>query len=83
MQRKRFVYVLKSENRPDRYDTGLISDVAARLVAHNTGGCPHTVDSRPLRVDLVVEFADEKRAAAFERYLKSGSGFAFVKRHLR
>jgi hypothetical protein len=31
----------------------------------------------------VVEFADERRAIAFERYLKSGSGVAFAKRHLR
>jgi hypothetical protein len=28
-----------------------------------------------------VEFADPIRAAAFERYLKSGSGRAFAKRH--
>jgi hypothetical protein len=31
----------------------------------------------------VVEFADEARALRFERYLKSGSGVAFAKRHLR
>jgi len=50
---------------------------------HNTGGCPHTVDGRPWLLDVIVEFSDEKRAAAFERYLKSGSGWAFAKRHLR
>ena len=27
--------------------------------------------------------ADERRAVAFERYLKSGSGVAFAQRHLR
>jgi hypothetical protein len=32
---------------------------------------------------VVIEFDDEKRAVAFERYLKSGSGVAFAKRHLR
>jgi hypothetical protein len=31
----------------------------------------------------VVEFADERRAVAFERYLKSGSGVAVAIRHLR
>jgi hypothetical protein len=30
----------------------------------------------------VIRFEDEKRDAAFERYLKSGSGHAFAKRHL-
>jgi hypothetical protein len=34
-------------------------------------------------IDVVVEFADERRAIAFERYLKSGSGVAFATRHLR
>ena len=30
-----------------------------------------------------IEFADEARAVAFEKYLKSGSGVAFSKRHFR
>jgi len=77
------VYVLKSQNDPGRYYTGLTSNVAERLMTHNNGGCPHTVDGRPWLLDVVVEFSDEKRAAAFERYLKSGSGWAFAKRHLR
>ncbi|HKE83020.1 MAG TPA: hypothetical protein VKB50_04665 [Vicinamibacterales bacterium] len=38
---------------------------------------------RPRSVDVVIEFADERRAIAFERYLKSGSGAAFAQRHLR
>jgi predicted GIY-YIG superfamily endonuclease len=32
---KRFVYVLQSVRTPDRYYTGLTSDVPARLAAHN------------------------------------------------
>jgi hypothetical protein len=31
----------------------------------------------------VIELADERRAVAFERYLKSGAGVAFAQRHLR
>jgi len=34
-------------------------------------------------VAVVIEFADEHRAIEFEKYLKSGSGVAFSKRHLR
>jgi hypothetical protein len=44
------------------------------------------IDARTRRAvapDVLVEFADERRALAFERYLKSGSGVAFAKRHLR
>jgi hypothetical protein len=30
---------------------------------------------------VVIEFAEEGRAIEFEKYLKSGSGVAFAKRH--
>lgn len=77
------VYVLKSEAAPTRYYTGLTSNLPARLDAHNAGRVPHTADGKPWIIDVVVEFRDERRATAFERYLKSGSGNAFSKRHLR
>jgi hypothetical protein len=32
---------------------------------------------------VIVEFSDERRALAFQRYLKSGSGNAFAKRHFK
>lgn len=77
------VYVLKNLENPPRYYTGLTSDVAARCAAHNAGCSVHTAKYRPWSIDVVVEFADEHRAVAFERYLKSGSGVAFAQRHLR
>ena len=77
------VYVLKSAAEPTRYYTGLTSNLAGRLAAHNSGRVPHTADGKPWIVDVVVEFADERRAVAFEKYLKSGSGCAFAQRHLR
>jgi predicted GIY-YIG superfamily endonuclease len=79
---KRFVYVLKNADVPPRYDTGLTSDVTRRRAEHNAGNCIHTAKYGP-SVDVVVEFTDERRAVAFERYLKSGSGVAFAQRHLR
>lgn len=75
------VYVLRSVQDSARYYTGVTSDVTARLAAHNAGRCSHTSDGRPWRLDVLVTFADEPRALAFERYLKSGSGCAFAKRH--
>ena len=80
---RRFVYVLRSQSNPARYYTGLTSDVSARLAAHNAGHCSHTATGRPWRIDVMVEFASEERAVKFEQYLKSGSGCAFAKRHLR
>jgi putative endonuclease len=80
---KRFVYVLRNTEIPPRYYTGLTSDVATRHGEHNAGSCTHTAKHRPWSIDVVIEFADERRAVAFERYLKSGSGVAFAHRHLR
>jgi predicted GIY-YIG superfamily endonuclease len=80
---KRFVYVLRNSEIPPRYYTGLTSDVAKRHSAHNAGCSRHTAKYGPRSIDVVIEFADERRALAFERYLKSGSGVAFATRHLR
>ena len=80
---KRFVYVLKNAAVPPHYYTGLTSDVATRFAEHNAGRCVHTAKHRRWSIDVVIEFADERRAVAFEQYLKSGSGVAFAHRHLR
>jgi predicted GIY-YIG superfamily endonuclease len=78
---KRFVYILRSSDQDSKFYVGLSSDVDARLTDHNMGRCPHTASRRPWQRHVVVEFTDEQRAIRFERYLKSGSGRAFAKRH--
>ena len=78
---KRFVYVLKNADRNTDFYVGLSSDVNARLADHNAGRCPHTASRRTWQLHVVIEFSDEERAVRFERYLKSGSGRAFAKRH--
>lgn len=78
---KRFVYVLKTNDVTPRCYVGITSDVAHRLVWHNEGHCVHTAKHRPWTIHVIIEFADEPHALVFERYLKSGSGRAFAKRH--
>jgi putative endonuclease len=80
---KLYVYVLKNQDNPPKYYTGLTSNVVRRLAEHNGDSCHRTARYRPWELDVVIEFADERRAVAFERYLKSGSGVAFAQRHLR
>lgn len=80
---KWFVYVLRNTENPPRYYTGQTSDVEKRQTEHNAGSCTHTAKYRPWTIDVVIEFPEERRAVAFERYLKSGSGVAFAQRHLR
>ena len=78
---KRFVYVLRGASDPWHYYVGITSNVENRLEWHNAGPSGHTVKHRPWRVIVSLEFVDEKTALRFERYLKSGSGRAFAKRH--
>ena len=59
---RRFVYVLKNSSQPPRYYTGLTSDLRARLVEHNAGKCIATASGRPWQLDVVLKFADERRA---------------------
>jgi predicted GIY-YIG superfamily endonuclease len=74
---------LKNVDNPPHFYTGVTSDLGARLEAHNAGRCSHTAEHRPWAVDVIVKFADERRALQFEKYLKSGSGVEFARRHLR
>jgi len=78
---KRFVYILRSVDSPERRYIGLAADVSARLHAHNAGQNPSTVRWKPWLIDVCVEFRTEQMAVRFEKYLKSGSGHAFAKRH--
>ena len=78
---RRFVYVLRSEAKTSQTYVGISSDVAARLKWHNAGPSGHTLRHRPWRVAVSIEFPTEQQALRFERYLKSGSGRAFAKRH--
>jgi predicted GIY-YIG superfamily endonuclease len=55
--------------------------VSARLVAHNAGHSSYTARQKPWEFVVSIEFAKERTAVRFERYLKSGSGRAFARRH--
>jgi predicted GIY-YIG superfamily endonuclease len=71
-----YVYILRSEDGNHHY-IGYTHDLQARLTKHNAGGCPHTTKYRPWQIETAVSFRDKKKAAAFEKYLKSGSGREF------
>jgi putative endonuclease len=79
----RVVYLLRSIANPERYYTGVTSDTATRLGFHNAGLSPHTADGAPWEVIVSISFAEPERAIRFEKYLKSGSGREFARRHFR
>ncbi len=81
MADKTIVYVLRSTSNTTRRYTGLTSDLTRRLQSHNAGQNVDTANDRPWVVFASFHFHHERTARAFEKYLKSGSGRAFAKRH--
>ena len=57
------------------------TDLRSRLAEHNRGKCRYTAQHRPWKLKLYVASETRELACGFERYLKSGSGHAFAKRH--
>lgn len=60
---------------------GCINDLKDRIQRHQNGYIPATEKRRPVK--LIAYFAFQNSTTAFncEKYLKSGSGRAFLKRH--
>ncbi|MEM8884091.1 MAG: GIY-YIG nuclease family protein [Planctomycetota bacterium] len=77
------VYILESEHpHGQRYVGFTRLPIHVRLARHNAGDVPSTSRHRPWRLITAIWLPDPKRALALERYLKTGSGRAFAKRHL-
>jgi putative endonuclease len=77
-----YVYILQSEADPERFYTGSTNNLRERLKRHNDGSVAHTSEWRPWTLKTYIAMSDRRRAAALEKYLKSHSGRAFVKKHL-
>src|SRR5215468_4234475 len=76
-----YTYVLESLIKPGEFYRGHTADLRQRLADHNAGRCHHSSKFKPWRIKFYAAFADARLAQKFEKYLKSGSGHAFAKRH--
>lgn len=76
------VYILVSRQYSERIYIGLTEDISRRLDEHNSGKSAYTKKYGPWQLVAHITFSKKAKATEFERYLKSGSGFAFVKKHL-
>ena len=61
---------------------GWTNDLRQRLKEHNWGMSPHTANHRPWELSWYGAFSSESAAREFERYIKSGSGRAFLRKRL-
>jgi predicted GIY-YIG superfamily endonuclease len=77
------VYILRSVTEPARIYVGFSGvDMDVRLERHNAGSTPATKRYAPWELAWYCTFPDKQKALDFERYLKSGSGRAFLRKHL-
>ena len=76
-----YVYILVSQADEAIHYTGVTCDLKQRLREHNRGKCAQSAAHRPWRIETAIAFKSAKKARAFERYLKSGSGREFARRH--
>ena len=74
------VYILKCSD--EKYYSGCTSNLTDRLKRHNRGSVPATVKRRPLSLVTYIVFQDKYKAFEFEKYLKTGSGRAFMYKRL-
>ena len=74
-----YVYILKNKNG-EQY-VGHTSDLNDRLKEHNEGSVAATKNKRPWHIEWFCGFHNEKRAIAFEKHMKTGSGSAFRFKH--
>ena len=78
----KYVYLLQSLSVPNQRYVGVTTNLNERLQAHNAGTSSHTSRYRAWKVVTYICFQDDRRAAEFERYLKTGSGQAFANKRL-
>ncbi len=77
-----YVYILKSLNAKNKIYIGATSNLKIRLKSHNEGHSTHTKKFKPWEIETYIAFSNKINALKFEKYLKSGSGKAFLKRRL-
>lgn len=76
-----YVYILKCFD--SRTYIGSTNDLKDRVNRHNSGYVPATKNRLPAVLIAYFAFFEESAARNFEKYLKSGSGRAFVKKHFK
>lgn len=74
-----YVYILKCDD--DRFYIGCTDNLIERIDRHQKGHVPATKDRLPVKLISYFAFSNKYTAFNFEKYLKSGSGRAFIKKH--
>ena len=73
-----YVYSLKCK---DGYYVGCTNNIQERLERHQKAQVAATASRLPVILEFYFATEDKYQAFEFEKYLKSGSGRAFIKKH--
>lgn len=74
-----YVYILRCNN--NKPYIGCTENLKERIERHNKGAVPATKSLLPIALISYFAFSDKYTTYNFEKYLKSGSGRAFIKKH--
>ncbi len=75
-----YVYILKCFN--NKLYTGCTKNLKDRLNRHKKRQVASTKKILPIKLKFFCCLPDRYKAFEFEKYLKTGSGRAFIKKHL-
>ena len=75
------VYVLRNSSKNFTY-VGLTGNLERRIAEHNNGTVQSTKAYLPLEVEAIVSVRTERKAHELERYFKTGSGRAILKKRI-
>lgn len=73
-----YIYSLKCKNG---FYVGCTDNLEDRLERHHKGHVPATADRLPISLEFCFSTENKYKAFEFEKYLKSGSGRAFINKH--
>lgn len=74
-----YTYVLRN-NKTNRYYIGYTPNLKNRLQKHTEGKVYSTKSNKHYQLEWYCAFKTKSQALEFEKYLKTGSGVAFMKK---
>jgi len=75
-----FVYIIKCTDKT--FYVGCTNNLTRRISEHNSGKVKSTAYRKPVELETYCVFKNKYLAYNFEKYLKSGSGRAFMNKRL-
>lgn len=77
-----YVYFLESQKDSQKHYIGYTTNLHKRIKSHNTGTVSSTKRYKPWKIIYSEAYLEKKDALGREKFLKSGSGWKYLKKQL-